>query len=198
MTLGVRQVDESDRWRMLGWRNSERIRAVSIDGAVIDEATHSAWFDRLLADRSDEVLIVTMDEDPVGVVSLERVDRLQGVCSWGCHLGVTAVAPGVGAALPVIGLGFGFDGHSMRRMTAQVLAGNRNMLGIHRRLGVTIEGTLREHVRREDATTSDVIMFGVLRSEWPAIRSTASSLLPASVRGGLEEVLAGFGAPAPA
>jgi RimJ/RimL family protein N-acetyltransferase len=197
MMLGVRPVDEIDRWRMLDWRNSERIRAVSIDGAVIDESTHSAWFDRVLAERGDEVLIVTVDEAPVGVVSLERVDRRQGVCSWGCHLGVTEVAPGVGAALPVIGLGFGFDGHAMRRMTAQVLAGNRNMLGIHRRLGVPIEGTLREHVRREDGTTSDVVTYGVLRSEWSAIRSMAASLLPTSVRADLHELLDGFGAPAP-
>jgi UDP-4-amino-4,6-dideoxy-N-acetyl-beta-L-altrosamine N-acetyltransferase len=181
---------------MLEWRNADRVRAVSIDAAVIDESTHAAWFDRLLAERADEVLIVTVDEVPVGVVSLERVDRRQGVCSWGCHLGVTEVAPGVGAALPVIGLGFGFDGHDMRRMTAQVLATNRNMVGIHRRLGVPIEGTLREQVLRDDATTSDVVTYGVLRREWPAIRSTAASLLPASVRDGLADVLDGFGAPA--
>jgi UDP-4-amino-4,6-dideoxy-N-acetyl-beta-L-altrosamine N-acetyltransferase len=196
MILGARPVGETDRWRMLEWRNADRVRAVSIDGSVIDESTHSAWFDRLLAERADEVLIVTTDEVAVGVVSLERVDRRQGVCSWGCHLGVTEVAPGVGAALPVIGLGFGFDGHGMRRMTAQVLASNRNMVGIHRRLGVPIEGTLREHVRRDDATTTDVITYGVLQPEWSAIRATAASLLPASVRDGLADILDSFGAPA--
>lgn len=192
MILGARPVGEADRWRMLEWRNADRVRAVSIDAAVIDESTHSAWFDRLLAERAGEVLIVTVEEVAVGVVSLERVDRSQGVCSWGCHLGVTEVPPGVGAALPVIGLGFGFDAHHMRRMTAQVLATNRNMVGIHRRLGVPIEGTLRGHVLRDDATTSDVITYGVLRHEWHAIRPTAASLLPASVRDGLAGVLDRF------
>jgi RimJ/RimL family protein N-acetyltransferase len=177
---------------LLEWRNSDRVRAVSIDGAVIARDTHSAWFDRLLAERADEVLIVSWNDSPVGVVSLERVDRPQAVCSWGCHLGVTDVPPGVGAVLPVIGLGFGFLAHGMRRMTAQVLGGNRNMLGIHRRLGVPIEGTLREHIRRDDGTTTDVVLFGVLESEWPTIRTTAHRLLPATLRNDLEVVLDTF------
>ena len=185
MSLAVRPVTEVDRWTLLDWRNESRVRAVSIDDDVIPRATHSAWFDRLLAERASEVLIATIDSAPVGVVSLERVDRGQSVCSWGCHLGV-------GAVLPVIGLGFGFDSHGMRRMTAQVLAGNRNMRGIHRRLGVPVEGTLREHVLRGDGTTSDVVVYGVLRSEWPTIRMTASSLVPATLRRDLDDVLDGF------
>jgi UDP-4-amino-4,6-dideoxy-N-acetyl-beta-L-altrosamine N-acetyltransferase len=189
MSLGVRPVEESDRWTLLEWRNSDRVRAMSIDSAVIARDTHAVWFDRLLAERADEVLIVTWDDAPVGVVSLERVDRPQSVCSWGCHLGVTDVPPGVGAVLPVIGLGFGFDGHGMRRMTAQVLGGNRNMRGIHRRLGVPIEGTLREHVRRDDGTTSDVVLYGVLRPEWATIRATAAGLLPSALRGDLDALL---------
>lgn len=192
MTLAVRPVDESDRWRLLEWRNADRVRSVSIDASVISRDTHSAWFDRLLAERAGEVLIVTWDVVPVGIISLERVDRPQAVCSWGCHLGVTDVPPGVGAVLPVIGLGFGFDGHGMRRMTAQVLGGNRNMLGIHRRLGVPIEGTLRAHVRRDDGTTSDVVLYGVLAAEWPGIRSTADRLLPAALRADVDTVLDGF------
>lgn len=192
MSLGVRPVAEVDRWTLLEWRNEARVRAVSIDDGVIPRATHSAWFDRLLAERATEVLIATIDSTPVGVVSLERMDRGQSVCSWGCHLGVVDVPPGVGAVLPVIGLGFGFDSHGMRRMTAQVLAGNRNMLGIHRRLGVPIEGTLREHVLRDDGATSDVVVYGVLRSEWPTIRMTASSLVPATLRRELDDVLDGF------
>jgi RimJ/RimL family protein N-acetyltransferase len=194
MSLGERPVEESDRWRLLEWRNSERVRAVSIDGAEIGEATHSAWFDRLIAERSDEVIVVTWDGTPVGVVSLERVDRAQAVCSWGCHLGVTDVPPGVGAVLPVLGLGFGFDGHGMRRMTAQVLGGNRNMLGIHRRLGVPIEGTLREHVRHADGSTSDIVLYGALAQEWATIRATAAHLLPTALRGDLDSLLDGFAA----
>lgn len=192
MSLGARPVEESDRWRLLEWRNADRVRVVSVDAAVISRDTHATWFDRLLAERAGEVLIVTWDDAPVGVVSLERVDRPQAVCSWGCHLGVTDVPPGVGAVLPVLGLGFGFDGHGMRRMTAQVLGGNRNMLGIHRRLGVPIEGTLREHVRRDDGSTSDVVLYGVLESEWPTIRATAQRLLPAGLRCELDLLLDGF------
>jgi RimJ/RimL family protein N-acetyltransferase len=189
MSLTVRPVVEADRWRLRDWRNSERIRAMSVSDDEIDEATHSAWFDRLVSERLDEVLIAVFDDKPVGVVSLERLDSDQGVSSWGCHLGVTEVPPGVGALLPLIGLGFGFGAHSLRRMTAEVLSVNRNMRGIHRRLGIPIEGTRREALRRADGSVCDVVEYGVLRSELPEIRATAAGLLPRSIRADADRLL---------
>jgi RimJ/RimL family protein N-acetyltransferase len=194
MRIGVRSVVDGDRWRIRDWRNSERIRSVSVDDAEIAEDVHAAWFDRLLAERSDQVLIATGDDEPIGVVSLEHLDVARGIGGWGCYLGVTDVPPGVGAVLPVIGLGFGFDGFGVRRMVAQVLATNRNMRGIHRRLGIVEEGVLRRHARRRDGSAVDVIAYGVLRDEWPGIRATAERLLPASAQVGLGDVLDGFAA----
>ncbi len=182
MSTTVRHVVEGDRWRLHDWRNSERIRAMSVSDGEIDEATHTAWFDRLVAERHDQLLIVVHDDNPVGVVSLERLDIDQGVSSWSCQLGVTEVPPGVGALLPLIGLGFGFGTHALRRMSAEVLSVNRNMLGIHRRLGVPVEGTRREALRRADGSVCDIVEYGVLRSEFPEIRTAVASLLPRSIR----------------
>ena len=192
MSITVRQVGEGDRWRLRDWRNSERIRAMSVNDTEIDESTHSAWFDRLLAERGDQVLIVVHDDRPVGVVSLEHLDLDQRVSSWGCHLGVTEVPPGVGALLPLIGLGFGFGTHSLRRMSAEVLSVNRNMLGIHRRLGVPIEGTRREALRRADGSVCDVVEYGVLPSEFAEIRVAAAALLPRSIRDDATTLLDGL------
>ncbi len=160
---------------------------MSIDDRPIDESTHSAWFDRLVPDT---MLIVEADDRPIGVVRLGDIDRAARSCSWSCHLGETDVAPGVGACLPVIGLGFGFEGWGADTMEAEVLGGNRNMLGIHRRLGIPRRGVRATDARRADGSTEQVVEFDVQRSDWTTIRATARSLLPGALRSELEHVLA--------
>lgn len=187
--LGQRAVEESDRWRLLDWRNQERVREFSADSDRISRDDHDRWFDRLVAERTDRFLIATIGERPIGVVQLVDLEPDDGRCSWGCHLGETDVPPGTGACLPVLGLGLGFGRFSMRRMTAQVLATNKNMRGIHRRLGVTEEGVLREELRRPNGEVVDVHQYGVLAHEWATIRGRAEQLLPRPVRDELSGIL---------
>lgn len=189
MSLTARAPEPSDRDRMLEWRNHERVRAVSVNDRRIPPDEHAAWFERAVADRSDQLLVVGWDGQPVAVVQLESIDLAQMTSSWGVHLGVFDVPPGVGAALPLIGLGLGFGRWQLRRMTAQVLATNRNMVSMHRRFGVPIEGLRRQHVRRSTGECVDVHEYGVLAPEWPDIRSAGLRLLPSQVRIAVDEVL---------
>lgn len=195
MTLTVRHPVDDDRWRLLDWRNDERVRSVSLNDEIIDRETHSAWFDRMSTSRSDEFLVVAWDGEPAGLVQLESLDPVARTSSWGCHLGRIDVPPGVGASLPVLGLGLGFERHRLRRMHAQVLASNKNMRSIHRRLAIPIERQRREHSRRHDGTLDDLYEYGVLMSEWPAIREAAARLLPSQVRAGVEACLSVLGQP---
>ena len=185
MSLSARPPEVDDRWRLLDWRNSERVRSAALIGDPISRDDHARWFARLLTDRTDQFLVVEWDCEPVGVVQLEHLDPVERTSSWGCHLGTTEVPPGVGACLPMIGLALGFSSHGLRRMTAEVLGSNRNMLSMHRRMKVPREGIRRDHVRRPDGELVDVHEFGVLRDEYPVIIKAGTQLLPTQVRTGL-------------
>jgi RimJ/RimL family protein N-acetyltransferase len=180
--LACRPLREDDRWRLLGWRNSDRIRAMSTDDVPIDPEVHSRWFDRVLAERFDELRMVEWRARPVGVVQIEALDRAQSTAAWGCYLGDTEVPPGVGAILPLIALGHGFGSLALRRMTAQVLSVNSNMVSVHRRLRIPVEGVLRRHARRADGHELDVHLYGVHRDEWREVRDDALLLLPSHLR----------------
>jgi len=188
--IATRDVEASDRDRLREWRNRPQVREFSAGEREITVDEHSGWFDRVLAERTDQIQIVEVDGRPVGVVQLEGLDVAQGAAGWGCHLGETEAPPGLGAVLPLFGLGLGFGRFGLRRMHAQVLGHNRNMLGIHRRLGITREGVLRHHLVRADGSTVDVHQFGVLIDEWNDIAQRGSALLPKALRPSVADVLA--------
>ena len=179
--LALRPLLEEDRWRLRDWRNSERVRAVSIDDAQIETDGHSRWFDRVLEQRRDEIFVAQWQGRPVGVVQLEEYDRDGAISSWGCHLGETDVPPGLGATLPLLALAHGFETLGLRRMHAKVLGHNNTMRSIHRRLALPQEGVLRHHLRRADGTEVDVYLYGVLASEWPELREKAVAMFPSSL-----------------
>lgn len=180
--LVLRRLREDDRWRLLDWRNQDYVRAVSINSAPIERASHSTWFDRALLNQRELFLIVEWKQRPVGVVRIESWDAEQRLGSWGCHLGELDVPPGLGAALPLLGLGHGFDRLGARKMHAVVLETNTNMLGIHRRLKLEQEGRLERHVLREDGTEVDEIVFGIHENDWPTFKAKAISLFPSTFR----------------
>jgi len=194
VTLSVRGVEAGDRDRLLDWRNRQRVREMSLDDRQITAGEHQQWFEGLIEKDVADMLVVEVSSEPVGVVRLESVDEPTGLGSWGVHLGTDALLPGVGASLPVIALGLGFGRFRLRRMWAQALTTNKNIRGVHRRLGIVEEGVLRDHVRRDSGELIDVHNYGVLATEWPAVRERALALLPKAVGSDLTTILRGLGA----
>ena len=48
------------------------------------------------------------------------------------------------------------------------------------RLGAVREGVLRRHLRREDGSFRDTVVYSVLASEWPAVRAGLEERLGAA------------------
>lgn len=91
----------ADIWR---WRNDPATRAASKDKCEIDWATHSAWYDRVLADGGRIQLVAFVDGRPCGVVRFDPAHDEQGNPSG--HLVSINLAPevrGQGLGVPVLG-----------------------------------------------------------------------------------------------
>ena len=91
------------------------------------------------------------------------------------HLGSTLYAPRVwgGVVNPetkYLLLRHCFEDLGYGRVKLQTDALNARSAGAIQRLGAQREGVLRRHVRREDGTFRDTVVFSVLREEWPGVR----------------------------
>jgi [ribosomal protein S5]-alanine N-acetyltransferase len=81
-----------------------------------------------------------------------------GAASWGFGFATEA-----GDAL----LDYGFRDFALERVYAHVLDGNASSVRVLDKLGFTLEGVRRKHVRKA-GRPRDVSLFGLLRDEWHA------------------------------
>ncbi|MGE0868925.1 MAG: GNAT family N-acetyltransferase [Kofleriaceae bacterium] len=114
-------------------------------------------------------LAITERTDPdqlLGTVSLRRYarDRRAELGYW---LATSAWGRGIATEATTTVVDWGFSELRLARIYAQVLADNRASQRVLEKLGMVIEGVKRQHIRK-GSTFHDVVLYGLLRDEWPA------------------------------
>lgn len=118
----------------------------------------------------------------VGTSSLLDADHTNerihlGATLYGRRWWGTAVNPEAKLLL----LGHCFDDCGYGRVKIQTDALNTRSQAAITKLGAQREGVLRRHMRREDGTFRDTVVFSIIADEWPAVRSQLQARL--AVRG---------------
>ncbi len=85
----------------------------------------------------------------------------------GYWLGVDYWGQGFAAEAGAAVLHYGFTRRGLHRVFASHFTFNPASGRVMEKLGMRYEGTLREHVRRDD-TPLDLVCYGILRPEWEA------------------------------
>ena len=136
----------------------------------IEEEEHIAWFEKVVHDKSRHLLIAEESGTPLGYIQFNGVAS-GGTSDWGFYARPDAPR-GSGTKLCEIGLRHAFDVLALHKVSGQVLSNNRASISLHRKLGFTEEGILREHQRIND-TYYSIICFGLLAGEWRALRDNS-------------------------
>jgi UDP-2,4-diacetamido-2,4,6-trideoxy-beta-L-altropyranose hydrolase len=68
----IRHANEQDSKNLFNWRNHQAIRAVSRNNAPIAWEDHQRWFAAVMANPDRELLIGTIDDQPMGVVRFDK------------------------------------------------------------------------------------------------------------------------------
>lgn len=169
--ISFRPIDWQDESQLLLWRNAPHVSREHCISETIDPKTHQNWFERMmnLADR--QAWVVSLGESPVGCVMIHGYDGATGIARTGFYIGEeSALATGVGVAMEMFLLDACFQKFAARRAVGEVLATNTAALRLHDAFGWTREGLLREQLVR-DSEVIDVVLIGILQSEWAAPRS---------------------------
>ena len=112
-----------------------------------------------------------VDGQLVGTSSLFEID----LANESVHLGATLYGrrwwgTAVNPEAKLLLLAHCFDDCGFGRVKIQTDALNTHSQAAIAKLGARREGVLRRHLRREDGTFRDTVVYSILADEWPAVR----------------------------
>lgn len=163
----LRPLEEQDLSLVLGWRNSDRVRAMMYTDAILSEVEHQHWFERLQASQQDALCyIFELHGEPVGVVNFTQFDARRERCTWGFYLGREGLPRGTGTYMGLLALKQAFGKLGILKLCGEVFAFNEASIAYHQRLGFVEEGRFRRHVWK-NGKYEDIIYFAKFyNDEW--------------------------------
>jgi len=159
----LRQMEERDLPLVFSWRNHPEVRRYMFNSAEIAWDEHAAWFASASRNAHKHLLVYELDGVLLGFISFSE-SAVGGVAEWGFHAAPEA-PKGTGKCMLGLALNYGFTQLELHKVSAQVLQGNPRSLALHRQLGFTEEGCLREQ-HGDGAGYQSVYCFGLLQREW--------------------------------
>lgn len=159
----MRPMSDQDLSIVLSWRNHPSVRAHMYTQHEILPEEHQAWFHRCKEDPKRHLFIFEKDAVPLGFIQLTQQAETT-IADWGFYASPAAPA-GTGRQLGKLTLDHAFRIMSLHKLCGQVIGSNTRSQGMHKALGFSQEGILRQQFHNGQSY-QDIILFGILREEW--------------------------------
>jgi RimJ/RimL family protein N-acetyltransferase len=147
------------------------LRVTSVPGPE----TVDAWIERAIAGRNAGTMLtyVTMVGDEiVGSTRFWKLDRQHRTVEIGhSWIAQSWQRSFVNTEAKLLMLGHAFDDLGMNRVQLQTDVLNERSRAAILRLGAVEEGVLRKERIMWDGRVRDTVVFGIIDSEWPAVRA---------------------------
>jgi RimJ/RimL family protein N-acetyltransferase len=175
--VSLRRFEPGDSAAVHRWfNNPEATRTLmeSRESFSIEQA--EAWTRRAMDDSGEDrkyAILVKGYEEPVGFTALYGLFR-QTAPELGALIGDDVRGKGVGRRAEALTIARAFDEFGDHRVYGRIPARNEVAKKTVASLGWKHEGTMRAHLRREDALPDDCEIWGVLPQEF---RAAAADIL---------------------
>jgi RimJ/RimL family protein N-acetyltransferase len=107
---------------------------------------------------------ITIRDELCGGIGLQ-VERIHNHADLGYWIGVPYWGRGYATEAAAALVQYGFETLNLHRIQASVFAGNHASARVLLKIGMCLEGRLREHVCKWE-TFYDLESYGILRSDW--------------------------------
>jgi UDP-4-amino-4,6-dideoxy-N-acetyl-beta-L-altrosamine N-acetyltransferase len=164
----LRPMAIADISRVLGWRNQPDVARYMYTDHTISPTEHAKWFGNALGSSDRTYWIIELDDQPVGLANLYDISEQHRRAYWAFYLADPAVrGRGVGSYTERFVMRFAFAELGLNKLCCEVMSSNEAVVQMHQRFGFQIDGTLRQHIWKQDHF-EDVVALSLLRAEWEA------------------------------
>jgi hypothetical protein len=158
---------------VLSWRNSDIVRANSLDNEVVSRRSHQEFL-KLQEERPNVFYwVVRIDGNPQAVLNLDA--RNQNAY-WGCHLRPDGtVRPGLFPQVILVAVHLAFERCESESLDSDVLAHNLPPQTMNAYLGMPV--IERRTVVRPSGDQVEALRYSIVRGYVPTFRAKALTLL---------------------
>jgi RimJ/RimL family protein N-acetyltransferase len=151
------------------WFNDPQVNKTLLLDHKFDLDKTLTWFDEHGRDDSRKDFIIENKQGKrIGITGLVHINSRHGTAECYCVIGEKAYwGKGIGTEVHYLLLDWGFKNLDLHKIWADIRAENAAIIKITRRLGFTVEGTLREE-KYIEGKRIDVVRIGILRREFYA------------------------------
>jgi RimJ/RimL family protein N-acetyltransferase len=187
MSITFRHPKLDDAALLLAWRTQPRI-----NNMMFSDVQHSdldkqiEWLVRCENRKDYEHFIIIGDDKPVGFLSYNNIDYINGHCSCGSYFGSVEAARKFGGHTHAFFMDYLFYGLGMRKNVIQILGANERVLKLQRLLGLREVGVFKAHVLKNEILM-DVYVFELLKQDWEDNRWNTQSISESLKAFGIEE-----------
>ena len=160
-------LDTESQMKVRKIRNEESVRRWMHTDHIIGANEHLGWINRLKQDDTQIVFVVLNEvHKPLGVVSVNAIDRLYKKADWGYYVTETA-SEGLGAALEYSFIHFIFNSLGLEKLNCEVLEGNDTVVKLHKKFLFQDEGFRRSNIFK-NGERKGVHLLGLTKEDWLA------------------------------
>ena len=172
MNVKFSRLREDDLAMVMDWRMRPYItRYMNTDPQLTLDGQRK-WYRRLDGDDSQLHWIVSVDDQPVGMINVVNIDRDNSRCSWGYYIAERAARSFKLALYLEWNLyDFVFDKLKLHKLCCETFVENEQVVQLHQMCGSQQDGVMRHHIRKH-GKFYDVSVGSILADEWFELRKT--------------------------
>jgi len=160
-------LDTESQLKVREIRNEENVRKWMYTDHVIGANEHLGWINRIKQDDRQIVFVVLNEENsPLGIVSVNAIDRLHKKTDWAYFLTENARG-GPGPALEYSFINFIFDTLGMDKLNCEVIEGNDAVVKLHKKFLFQEEGFIRSNILKNGIRIGTHLL-GLTKEDWIA------------------------------
>lgn len=146
-------------------RNQKTVRSSMYTDHEIGLNEHLNWISKLKTDDRQIVFVVfSSNEIPIGVISVNSIDRLHKKADWAYYLDENERG-GLGAVLEYNFLNFLFKELDLDKLNCEVIETNPSVIKLHKKFLFQEEGFKRSNIIKNDIRLG-VCFLGITKEEW--------------------------------
>ena len=159
------QISKENQLKIRDIRNEENVRKWMYTEHLIKESEHLNWIEYLKSSDKQMVFSV-LDENniPLGVVSLNAIDKLHKKADWAYYLSSDARG-GLGSVLEYYFIDFIFNSLDIEKLNCEVIEGNDTVVKLHKKFIFKNEG-FRESDLIKNNKRIGIHFLGLKKENW--------------------------------